>query len=105
MGILSLGALLGCSTTDAVRQARGTRVKCSVLPALGIFLAVIAAPAFSAVESEARGDTARAHVEGVAETHIFVLTLLLGWSVLGWIAALVWSCTAVHRSDRGGETV
>lgn len=24
---------------------------------------------------------------------IFVLNLLLGWSGLGWIIALVWSCT------------
>lgn len=25
---------------------------------------------------------------------VFVLNLLLGWTVLGWIIALVWSCTA-----------
>lgn len=72
MGILSLGALLGCSTTNEVRQARGTRVTCSVLPALGIILVVVAAPTFGAVESEARGNTARAHVEGVAESHILI---------------------------------
>lgn len=28
---------------------------------------------------------------------IFVLNLLLGWTVLGWVIALVWSMTAVHR--------
>lgn len=28
---------------------------------------------------------------------IFALDLLLGWTVLGWIAALVWSLTAVNR--------
>jgi T4 superinfection immunity protein len=27
---------------------------------------------------------------------IFVLNLLLGWLGLGWIVALVWSCTAVR---------
>lgn len=26
---------------------------------------------------------------------IFVLNLLLGWTVLGWIAALIWACSAV----------
>jgi hypothetical protein len=25
---------------------------------------------------------------------IFVLNLLLGWTVIGWIAALIWACTA-----------
>lgn len=29
---------------------------------------------------------------------IFFLNLLLGWTVLGWIAALVWACTAVEYS-------
>jgi hypothetical protein len=28
---------------------------------------------------------------------IFVTNLLLGWTVLGWIAALIWSLTAVDR--------
>lgn len=32
-------------------------------------------------------------------TGIFVLTLFLGWSVLGWIGALVWA-----YSDRAGRT-
>lgn len=31
---------------------------------------------------------------------IFILTLLLGWTFLGWVAALVWSFTEVKR-DRG----
>jgi hypothetical protein len=31
---------------------------------------------------------------------IFVLNLFLGWSVVGWVAALVWACTAV-RDARG----
>ncbi|SER29022.1 Superinfection immunity protein [Faunimonas pinastri] len=37
----------------------------------------------------------RGHHNRVA---ILVLNLLLGWSVLGWIAALVWSFTAVERA-------
>lgn len=33
------------------------------------------------------------------QTHaIFALNLLLGWSGIGWIAALIWSLTAV-RTD------
>ncbi len=28
---------------------------------------------------------------------IFVLTLFLGWSFVGWVVALVWSFTAVDR--------
>lgn len=27
---------------------------------------------------------------------IFVLNLVFGWTFLGWIAALIWSCTAVR---------
>jgi hypothetical protein len=29
---------------------------------------------------------------------IFLLNLLLGWTILGWIGALVWSVTAQERS-------
>lgn len=38
---------------------------------------------------------------------IFVLNLLLGWTVLGWIASLVWSCTgdvAVESSAPAPQT-
>jgi hypothetical protein len=31
---------------------------------------------------------------------IFVLTLFLGWSFLGWVIALVWSFTEVKRRRR-----
>lgn len=30
-------------------------------------------------------------------TAIFLLNLFLGWSILGWIGALVWSATRVIR--------
>ena len=30
---------------------------------------------------------------------IFALNLLLGWTFLGWVAALVWSLTAVRWED------
>jgi Superinfection immunity protein len=33
----------------------------------------------------------RAHRNTMA---IFMLNLLLGWTLLGWVAALVWACTA-----------
>ena len=38
----------------------------------------------------------RKHPQGNA---IFLLNLLLGWTLLGWIAALVWSATAVERRE------
>lgn len=31
-------------------------------------------------------------------TAIFVLNLTLGWTLLGWIGALIWSVTAVRRA-------
>jgi type VI protein secretion system component VasK len=37
---------------------------------------------------------ARKHHNGNA---IFVTNLLLGWTALGWIAALIWSLTAVKQ--------
>lgn len=30
-------------------------------------------------------------------TAIFMLNLLLGWSILGWIGALVWACTKTEK--------
>lgn len=42
---------------------------------------------------------ARKHHNAVA---IFVLNLILGWTFLGWVAALVWSVTAV-QSRSGGD--
>jgi hypothetical protein len=35
----------------------------------------------------------RYHHQGSA---IFVLNVLLGWTALGWVLALVWACTAVQ---------
>ena len=37
----------------------------------------------------------RAHHQRLA---VFIVNLLLGWSVLGWIAALIWACTATRQS-------
>lgn len=34
---------------------------------------------------------------------IAVLTLLLGWTVIGWIGALVWACTAVRTEQTGSS--
>ena len=28
---------------------------------------------------------------------IFLVNLLLGWTVIGWIVALIWACTAEER--------
>lgn len=38
---------------------------------------------------------ARGHKNTLA---ISVLNLLTGWTVIGWLVALVWSCTAVEKS-------
>ncbi len=34
---------------------------------------------------------------------IFMLNLLLGWSGLGWIVALIWACTRAERDDENGR--
>ena len=39
---------------------------------------------------------ARGHHQKVA---IGVLNILLGWTALGWIAALIWSVTATRKKD------
>jgi hypothetical protein len=39
----------------------------------------------------------RGHHNGFA---IFLTNLLLGWTVIGWLIALIWSCTAVERRIR-----
>lgn len=40
--------------------------------------------------------TTRNHVNMLA---IGVLNLLLGWTLIGWVAALVWACTAQKPKD------
>ncbi|MEO1038003.1 MAG: superinfection immunity protein [Pseudomonadota bacterium] len=39
----------------------------------------------------------RGHHNGFA---IFLTNLLLGWTVIGWIVALIWSFTAIERRVR-----
>ena len=53
----------------------------SVLAALAVYLI----PGWVAV--------IRRHHQSAA---IMVLTLLLGWTGIGWVVALVWACTAVR---------
>ena len=40
---------------------------------------------------------ARSHHNGFA---IFLTNLLLGWTVVGWVVALIWACTASERRVR-----
>lgn len=40
---------------------------------------------------------ARGHHNGFA---IFLTNLLLGWTVIGWVIALIWACTASERRVR-----
>jgi len=35
-------------------------------------------------------------------TAIFMLNLLLGWSLIGWVVALVWACSGENRKSSGG---
>lgn len=37
---------------------------------------------------------ARGHHDGFA---IFLTNLLLGWTVIGWFVALIWSTTSIQR--------
>jgi Superinfection immunity protein len=45
---------------------------------------------------------ARKHRNDLA---IFMLNLLLGWTVLGWIGALIWACTANTDAERRGGLI
>lgn len=38
----------------------------------------------------------RQHHNGLA---IFLLNLLLGWTIVGWVISLVWACTRVRSFD------
>jgi len=45
----------------------------------------------------------RGHLSGLA---IFLLNLFLGWTVIGWLIAFIWSCTSntaanLHRPEGG----
>ena len=51
-----------------------------------IFLAIHFLPSFVA--------GARNHISTLA---IFMLNLLLGWTVIGWVVALIWACTGQHK--------
>lgn len=42
----------------------------------------------------------RRHHQGGA---IFLLNLLLGWTFLGWVIALVWSATAVQKPPHASQ--
>lgn len=59
-------------------------------------VAVIASIAIYFMPSFLAG--AREHHNGIA---IFMLNLLLGWTVIGWAIAMVWACTEVKRP--GGQ--
>lgn len=43
----------------------------------------------------------RGHPNG---TSIFLLNLLLGWSLIGWVVALVWSASAFQVDERSSSS-
>lgn len=53
----------------------------------GLLLLVILLAMYFAPSAVA---AARSHRQAVA---IFMLNIFLGWTVIGWVAALVWACT------------
>jgi uncharacterized membrane protein YqaE (UPF0057 family) len=57
-----------------------------MLVAIGLMVAVYFLPIIVA--------SSRGHHQAFA---IFMLNLLLGWTLLGWVAALIWSFTATAR--------
>lgn len=58
-----------------------------------IFLAFYLAPWLIAYQ--------RSHQNQLA---IAVLNVLLGWTVIGWIVALIWACTAVQKPVGSGNS-
>ena len=69
-----------------------------VLEAIGavLFIAIIVIFTFSVYFLPAIIAGTRDHHNMVP---IFLLNLFLGWSLLGWVAALVWSTTKVDRTE------
>lgn len=55
-----------------------------LVPIIGLFLYFL--PALVASDRKSPNTTA-----------IFVLNLFLGWSLIGWIVALVWACSGENR--------
>ena len=58
----------------------------NMLVAIGLMVAVYFLPIIVA--------SSRGHHQAFA---IFMLNLLLGWTLLGWVAALIWSVSATSR--------
>ena len=65
---------------------------------LSLSVGIVAAFAMLAYLVPAVIATARHHHNAGA---IFALNLLLGWTLLGWVGALVWACTAVQYAENG----
>lgn len=64
--------------------------------AIGLFFIIMVASAIYLIPAIIAA--AREHPDNLA---IFFLNLLLGWTVLGWIIALVWSTTGIaHRKAK-----
>jgi len=77
-GIVGAGWLVGGDTPGLLQDL-------PALPVLALLLGGLCLPILVAHRRQHHNKTA-----------IAILTLLLGWTILGWIIALVWACTAVR---------
>ncbi len=73
---------------DAPNGGRGTIFAGGLMTVAGVFIYFL--PSFIA-------DKRNHH----NKSPIFLINLLLGWSFLGWLAALVWSVSAVKPNNNG----
>jgi preprotein translocase subunit SecD len=80
--MIAVAPLLAQANDDAGALAGGIGLVCVALIALLVYFLPAVVAGF------------RGHQNTAA---IFILNLLLGWSFIGWVVALVWAFTEVRR--------
>ena len=84
--IVGIGAV---STIVMIMAGNGSSL--AVLGMLGLFFAGIGLYFYPAITASAR--------EHPNQTSIMVLNLLLGWTLVGWVVAMVWSVSAISAAQ------